>query len=191
MLAFILLAVAFFIYPDWVVPFLRATVNNLRADFGFSMQKVFNNIWPAFGGRFAFGLRILLLIALGYEIGAARGSDFRRFYWASCLSIAVAPLLGLRTEMENLAVLVLPLAFVFAVMHERWRRLGNVLVYVILIIATTLPWAIYFIALPRSGKIAEEILFLFYPALTLLGVYWIRWWAIRPPRTWFDRAKVG
>jgi hypothetical protein len=190
MLVFVLLAVAFFIYPDWIVPFLRATVNNLRADFGFSVQKVFNSIWPAFGERFAFCLRILLLIVLGYEIGSARGSDFRRFYWASCLSIAVAPLLGFRTEMENLAILILPLALVFAIMHERWR-LGNILIYVILILAFVLPWAIYSLAIPSFGKIAEEFLFLFYPVLTLLGVYWIRWWAIRPPRTWFDRAKVG
>ena len=31
--------------------------------------------------------------------------DYRRFYWAACLSLAVAPYLGFRTEMEHLSVL--------------------------------------------------------------------------------------
>jgi len=170
---------------------LRATVNNLRADFGFSVQSSLEQLWPVWGGRLAFGLRVLLLISLGYEIGSARRSDFRRFYWAACLSIAVAPLLGFRTEMENLAVLVLPLALVFAIIRERWRRLGNAFIYLLSILAFVLPWAIYFIALPRFGRLAGEILFLFYPGLTLVGIYWVRWWAIRPPRTWFDQAKDG
>lgn len=191
MLTFILLAVSFFIYPDWIVPFLRATVNNLRADFGFSTQSILTHIWPNFWGQLALGLRILLLVSLIYEIGSARGSDFRRFYWASCLTIAAAPLLGFRTELENLAILILPLALVFAITHERWRRLGNILIYPLLILAFVVPWAIYFVALPRYGRMAEEVLFLFFPLLILIGVYWIRWWAIRPPRTWFDRAKVG
>jgi hypothetical protein len=190
MLTFILLAVAFFVYPGWVIPFFRAAVNNLRADFGFSVQNSLEQLWPIWGGRFAFGLRILLLISLGYEIAAARRADFRRFYWAACFSIAVAPLLGFRTEMENLAVLILPFALIFAIIHERWSRIGTVAICAILILALAIPWAIYLLAIPRFGNIADELLFLFYPLLTLVGIYWVRWWAIRPPRTWFDRAKV-
>jgi type IV secretory pathway VirB2 component (pilin) len=190
MLAFFLIALSLFLYPGWVVPFLRATVNNLRADFGYSIQNVFRNLWPTFGGHLAFGLRIVLLISLGYEIIRARGSNFRYFYWVSALSIAIAPLLGFRTEMENLVVLLLPLAFIFAIIYERWRRIGGFLVYIILILVLAGPWAIYFFMHPGYGKIAEDTLFLFYPIITVIGVYWIRWWAIRPPRTWFDRARL-
>ncbi len=191
MLTFILLIVSFLIYPDWFIPFLRATSNNLRADFGLSIQSVLSNLWPVFGTRLAWGLRILLLISLGFEWIIARRSDFRRFYWAACLGLAAAPLLGFRTEMENLAILILPLALVFAITYERWRRIGRILIFVILIFAFAVPWGIYFIAIPRFGEIAEEMLFLFYPVFTVIGVYWIRWWAIRPPRTWSDRARLN
>ena len=190
MVSLILLFLSFLAYPGWLVPFLRATVNNLRADFGFSTHTILDHIWPAFGGRLAWGITILLVMALGYEFSIARGADFRRFYWASCLSLAAAPLLGFRTEMENLAILVLPLALVFAITHERWRGIGNLLIFLILLLVFAVPWAIHFFAVPLFGKMAEEILFLFYPALTLIGVYWVRWWAIRPPRTWFDRARL-
>ncbi|MBI5964482.1 MAG: hypothetical protein HY863_13475, partial [Chloroflexi bacterium] len=48
------------------------------------------------------------------------------------------------------------------------------------------PWAIFSFALNRFGVVAQEITFLFLPLFTILGLYWIRWWAIRPPRIWTD-----
>jgi hypothetical protein len=33
------------------------------------------------------------------------------------------------------------------------------------------------------------LIFLFLPLFTLLGLYWIRWWAIRPPRIFTDLAR--
>ena len=38
MLTVVLLFLSFLTYPDWIIPFLRATVNNLRADFGFNVR---------------------------------------------------------------------------------------------------------------------------------------------------------
>jgi len=190
MLAFILLAISLLTYPGWIIPFLNAAVNNLRADFGFSTQAIFGHIWTGNGSRIALALTILLFIALGYEWNIARGADFRRFYWASCLSLAAAPLLGFRSEMENLVVLILPLAFLFAVAFERWRRIGNGLTFFLMLFTFSVPWLIYLFALPRYGRTAEEVLFLFYPVLTVLGLYWLRWWALRPPLTWLDRARL-
>jgi hypothetical protein len=189
MVTFILLAVSFLWYPGWFMPFLRATANNLKADFGFSTQVIFTHFWPDYGSRIAWALTVLLIIAIGYEWNIARRSDFRRLYWAACLTLAATPLLGFRTEMENLSILILPLAFVFAVTRERWKRIGDGLTLVLLLLIFALPWGIYFFALPRFGKMADEILFLFYPLFTVIGLYWIRWWAIRPPRIWLDLAR--
>ena len=190
MLTAYLLVISFLVYPDWLIPFLRANANNLRADFGYSTHTILSYFWPDIGGRVAWGLTILLLSALVYEWTIARRSDARRFYWASCLSLAATPLLGFRTEMENLVVLALPLALVFATTYERWRRFGGFLMVLLLLGVLALPWAIYFFAIPRFAQIAEQILFLSYPVIAVIGLYWIRWWAIRPPRTWFDRARI-
>jgi len=29
-------------------------------------------------------------------------------------------------------------------------------------------------------------MFLPLPVLVLIGLYWVRWWIIHPPRTWLD-----
>jgi 4-amino-4-deoxy-L-arabinose transferase-like glycosyltransferase len=91
--------------------------------------------------------------------------------------------------MEHLAVLIIPLALVFAIVHDRWRRLGNVLTILLMLLIFILPWTLYLFAVNRFGTIAHEIIFLFLPLSTLIGLYWIRWWAIRPPRILSDFAS--
>ena len=191
MLCFPLLFVSFLSYPNWIIPFLRATANNLRADFGFNIHAIFVHIWPSQGGMIAWVFIAALVIILGYEWSLARSGRFayRRFYWASCLSFAVAPLLGFRTEMGNLAVLVIPFALIFAIVHDRWHRLGDGLTILLMLVVFTLPWVLYLFAVNRLGAIAQDVIFLFLPLSTLIGLYWIRWWAIRPPRILSDFAN--
>ena len=186
MLSLILLFISFIGYPNWIIPFLRANANNLRADFGFNIHTIFTNLWPAYGGIIAWIFIAILVLALGYEWTMARIGESRRFYWAACLSLAVAPLLGFRTEMAHLSVLIIPLALVFAITHERWRKFGNGLAYLLLLVVLLIPWALYIFAFDHFGPITQDIIFLFLPLFTIIGLYWIRWWAIRPPRIWTD-----
>jgi len=188
MITFALLAVSFLVYPNWLIPFFRAGMNNLRADFGFSTHEIFFHLFPFQNGIYAWIFIGILIIALGYEWNAALTSDYRRFYWTACLSLAAAPLLGFRSEMEHLSVLVIPFALIFAVVHDRWSRIGNWLTPLLLLIVFFIPWALFFFALSLFGEITQEITFLFLPLLTVVGLYWIRWWAIRPPRIWSDLA---
>ena len=186
MLSFILLAASFLWYPNWIIPYLRAGINNLKTDFGFTTQAAFAHIFPSQNGIFAWIFIGILVIALGYEWSTAHNADFRRFYWACCLSLAASPLLGFRTELEHLAVLVIPLALIFAIVNDRWQRFGNGLATLFLLAVFSIPWAVYFLAPPHLDGLAREILFLFLPLFTIIGLYWIRWWAIRPPRVWSD-----
>jgi hypothetical protein len=189
MACFILFFISFLSYPNWVIPFLRATVNNLRTDFGFNIHAIFVDVWPSQGRILAWIFVSALFIILGFEWSTARSGDYRRFYWACCLSLAVTPLLGFRTEMEHLSVLIIPLALIFAVVHDRWHRFGDGLTILLILIIFALPWILYLFAVNRFGSIAEEIIFLFLPLFTLIGLYWIRWWALHPPRVISDLAN--
>ena len=189
MAGLVLAIISFLAYPNWIIPFLRATTNNLRADFGYSIRSVLTHFLPSQGGFVSWALIVTLLIALIYEWSLARKGDLRRFYWSACLSLAAAPLLGFRTEMEHLSILVIPLALIFAIVHNRWYKFGNVLTLLLLTLVFLIPWAAYIFILPRFGKIALDLIFFFLPFFTVIGLYWIRWWALRPPRTWQDLAN--
>jgi hypothetical protein len=53
-----------------------------------------------------------------------------------------------------------------------------------------LPWLLFIRGVPQGlGLRADEILFLFWPVLAVIGLYWVRWWVIRPPRTWLDNLQ--
>jgi hypothetical protein len=183
MLSFILFFISFLSYPNWLIPFLRANANNLRADFGFNIRAILLDFFPAQGNALGWILTLGLILALGYEWNAARSGEFRRFYWTACLSLAAAPLLGFRTEMENLAVLVIPLALIFAIIHDRWQKFKDSLTLLLMSALFLIPWLFYFFRLP------QDLLFLFLPFFTFIGLYWIRWWAIRPPRIFSDFAN--
>lgn len=188
MLSFVLLAVSFLTYANWLIPYLRAGMNNLRAGFGFTIFSALEGLFPAYGRILAWGLVAILVFALGYEWNTLQHADNRRFYWVACFSLAAAPLLGFRTEMEHLTVLVIPLALVFAIIYDRWKRVGRLLTVLLPLLVLGLPWGMNFFASRLPQTVAQEITFLFLPLFTVIGLYWIRWWAIRPPRIWADLA---
>jgi hypothetical protein len=187
MTSFILLAISFLLYPGWVISYLRALVNNRRTDFGLDIRSVLDHLLPSFGHSFAWIFVFLLLLVLLFEWSRARNADFRRFYWAACLSLAAAPLLGFRTEIGSLAVLVIPMALIFSIIHDRWQGLGAGVVILWMVLIMVFPWLLYFKS-RTAGGISVELVFIALPMLTIMGLYWMRWWALHPPRTWIDLA---
>jgi len=189
MLLFILGTVSLFWYPGWIWPFLQATWNNLKIPYGFSTYNILAQVWPGFGIKLFWVLLAVFIIVFGIEWRASRKASFRRIYWTACLTIAIMPLLGMRSELENLSVLVIPFALIFSVMVERWKIVGSIVSPIFLLLTLAIPWIIYLSNSSLFGDMTESFLYLFYPVLTVSGLYWIRWWAIHPPRTWLDTVK--
>lgn len=186
MLSIVLFAVSFLTYANWIIPYLRAGINNLRADFWFSVFNAFARLQPAYGKYIAWGLVALLVLAIGYEWNAVRIGDLRRLYWVGCLMLAASPLIGFKTELSNLSVLVIPLALIFSVIYDRWNRIGAVLTFFFLLLIFFVPWGAYLFLPPQYNETVRQLQFIFLPLFTVLGLYWVRWWALRPPRVWAD-----
>jgi hypothetical protein len=185
-LMFLLTIVSFLVHPGWFFPNVVGVFANWRADFGLTSGAVFTRLWPEIGARLGWALTGLTVLILGWEWARARGADFRRFYWAACLTLAFTPLLGQRTALENLVVLIIPAALIFAIARERWKA-GYWLGVALLAVFFSVPWILFlggFVAAP----LRNDLIFLFLPTITVIGLYWIRWWAIRPPRTWTERV---
>jgi hypothetical protein len=131
---------------------------------------------------------VLLLLAEGR---AALSAENPRFYWAACVTLAATPLLGQRIEMENLVVLILPWALLLRAVHERWRRHGDRLVIALMLALLAGPWLLATAGSGVFGQRAEGMILLFLPLLTVIGLYWMRWWALSPPRTWADAVAAS
>lgn len=187
MFAFVLWVLTFFWYPGWVLPFLRASWNSLRVVFGFSSHALLVNIWPQFGDILGWVLTALLVVTLGYEWRAARHKHFNHFIWVVCLTWAVTPLIGHHLELDQLFPLTMPILLVVMTSRERWKKFGGGIAVVILLFYFGLPWVLLIQGMPETSGLGKEaILFLFWPVFSIFGLFWMRWWVIRAPRTWLD-----
>ena len=188
MLTFVLLMLTFFWYPGWIMPFLRASWNGFRAGFGFSTHDYLAQLWPQFGNILGWVLTAILIVAIIYEWRIARHAPFNHFVWVVCLTMAATPLLGQSVEMDHLFPLTMPIVMVVIISRERWKKLGVGIAFVILLFFFGLPWLVFVQGVPKGvGLSKDDILFLFWPVFSVLGLFWVRWWMIRPPRTWLDR----
>ncbi|HEY5902149.1 MAG TPA: hypothetical protein VIU39_06330, partial [Anaerolineales bacterium] len=139
MTLFVLTALAFLFYPGWGMAFVRASLADLRWYYGFTPGWIFMHLWPDWGARLGWALTAVGAVVLGAEWGRARGADWPRFHWTACLTLAVTPLLGMRSEMQNLAVLSLPWALIAALVRERWKA-GYWMGGVLLLAVFAAPW---------------------------------------------------
>lgn len=183
---FTLLAIAYLVQPGWVFSYLVGVFANWTTTFGLTPGAIFIRLWPEIGSRLGWGLTSLSVLILAFEWARARSGDFRRFYWAACLTLSLTPLTGLRSGFENLVVLIPAAALIFATVRERWKA-GYWLTISLLALFFAAPWILYlggFI----PATLRTDLTFLFLPVATVIGLYWIRWWVVRPPRTWTERV---
>ena len=60
-----------------------------------------------------------------------------------------------------------------------------------MVLILILPWAIFLNgSVAEAGPMPLDRLLLPLPILLLVGLYWIRWWAVRPVRTLMDELRL-
>jgi hypothetical protein len=188
MVAIVLGIISFLIFPGWPVPFLAAILAAIRASYGLTTVAGLEGLFPnqgVFTGQILAALVIVLLI---YEWATSRDGGFRRFVWTACLALAAAPLLGFRTELSNLVVLLPSAALIGAASMAR-RRHGGLLAGIFLALAFLVPWYLFGRWSVGGDEAAHGQLLLVYPLLTVVGLYWTRWWFIHPQQTWVDQIR--
>lgn len=177
----VLIALVTIFSPNWEFNFLAATVANLRAEWGLSTWKVFPQRW------LAWLLSAALLGLLVVEYRATAGRDLRRLFWVMALALTFTPLMGWQVQPADYAILIPALVVVSRVADDRWGRIAGLLPLLVLLAA----WWFYGGTLALNSGHPRAGWFLALPGAMLMAMYWLRWWALAPPRTWHDRVKEG
>jgi hypothetical protein len=173
--------ISFFLLPTWFFPYLRGLVSAFRYQPGLTVGNLLSEWWPAIGSRLGLIISLALAFLLFIEWRALRGKDFRHALWTASLTMVVAPLLDLPTSLDAHILLFLPFVLILSVSAERWTGLRAAFASGGIILATNaFQWLI-------SGS--THALFFILPILLFACLYWIRWWAVHPPRTWFDSIR--
>ncbi|SRR5258706_1889896 len=179
MVTVILAGISVFFNTTWLLPFLAALLANWRANPNPTTFSLFEAWFPGVGLRLAQGLTLAVALMLIAEWRAVRGKDSRWLLWTTALTIAATPLLGTPFA-PAWWVLALPvLLLVLSIMEQRWGTFGRWSAIALFSVVFFGLWAAF---LGRVGS----VFVLFFPAGLIFLLYWVRWWAIRPPRLWAD-----
>ena len=74
-----------------------------------------------------------------------------------------------------------------ALVWERWTNQRIAVSLFLIGLIFFFYFGLYFEAASKSADIYSELLSVLPPILITLGLYWMRWWAVRPPRIWADQ----
>ena len=180
----ILIAVSFFFFPTWFLPYARAVFANLKFGEWLSPAKIFQDELPFIGEKLGWILSGFFAIVLLTEWWLAMKKDYPRILWTAALTLAITPLLGLPTYPQNYAVLIIPLIIALSVMSNRWSSSKTIIIDGILVFLFAGLWAIAIFA-----DDAKSALFFPMPLFIILMLYWIRWWAVSQPFDSMDSLK--
>jgi hypothetical protein len=183
----ILLFVSFLTSPGWGLPYLRAVISNLFQTVNVNLDQILSNWFPNERFSIAGGVSILLIIVVFLESLASTQTHFRRLVWTAALALSAMPLVGLAIFPSNYTVLILPLILIVALVWERWARQRFVRIAFLLILTFSVPFLLYLKTLDVYSPLYIDLLSVLPPVAAILGLYWMRWWAVRTPRIWADQ----
>jgi hypothetical protein len=136
-------------------------------------------------------LHILAGLYLLVEWVLAWGKDQRHFLWTAAMTMVITNLIAYRTATTNYMMLLPVLFLIFRVWEYRWKGFGSVIVWFTLIIFLVGLWGLFMTTV--QGNQEAPLMFLPLPFFCLIGLWWVRWWAMRPDRLMFDElaARLG
>lgn len=184
---FLLAAASSLLLPDWILQNLREVVRYPGYNPPGTLGAALTEWFPAIGPRLTIGIAVIFGGFLLLEWWMARRAEYRGFVWTACLTLVISQWIGIQTDPGNFIILLPALVLVFSIWEERWPRGGRVLTLVSMLLLTIGIWALFVGTVEQSYQaIQSPLMFLPLPGFLLITLYWVRWWAVRPPKVWYD-----
>lgn len=188
MALFVLLAVSFLINSSWGLPYIRAVLSTWYRGENLSIGHMLSTWLPNVTFPIARVAGIALAIVLFIEWFEASNAHFRHVVWTASLSLAATPLMGFAIFPSNHVVLILPFILILALVWERWQRYRLLRIVLLLFFVFLIPFGLYWRVVSVYDPLVNDLIAILPPVVSILGLYWMRWWAVRSPRIWFDRV---
>jgi len=183
----VLLIASFLAKPDWFLAYARAVRFDWSREISYSFEATFAYLFPrlsfSFGGWLTVGIAAVLL----FEAMRSVKEHPVHLIWVAFLSLAMNPLMGFAIFPTNHTVLLPAFILVLSLAWERWKNRRVVITSLLLAFVLVFFYGLYYQSLYTSLRLYADLLKILPPLLITLALYWMRWWAVRPPRIWADQ----
>jgi len=175
-----LFIISFLMFPDWPLSWLRAVLGTYQSlDWIQTPLMGMASVLPGIENFLSIGLHTIagiFTLALWIRLF---GKSTRVFMWNALATLVITNLFQLETSIYGILLLIPPLCLILRFTSERWKLAGKLISWFTLILVSAGPWFIVLPVLPFSGSLSLPLLTIGLPLFVLLGMVWIRWWAVR------------
>lgn len=178
---FLLSGIGLIFFPSWPIDFFWSVLRNVDFSPGNAVIQTTTGWWPGVGLQIGWTIFILSSIILILEWWLVWKKNLIRLIWVLALTFIISIWIGIETNIDHVYLLLLSLTVIYMAWSRRWGKSGQIFVIVIIILLLLgLWWAFIFFAQKSISGGMNPVLMIGFPMLTLIGLYWVRWWFQRP-----------
>ncbi len=177
----VILAISLMFLPEWPLQMVRQILDYPTYTGDSSPLSIIAGLTPGVQRQVELILYIGFIGYLTVEWGMAWKKESAHFFWVAMLTVVINHLVAFRSATTHYILFFPAFSLFFRVLEERWQRVGRSLVWIILIVWFFGSWLLFLNTV--RGNQENQVMFIPFPFLVLVGLWWIRWWLVRPPLT--------
>jgi uncharacterized membrane protein len=181
-LLFLIIATSLLV-PDWLPENLKQIIYYTDTNLLITPGIILVNWLPGIGQQMGWVLTILVSVVLVLEWRFVRDQKFLCFFWTAMLTLVMTNLIGMYTSLDYFIAMYPALILILALWNERWKAAGRILTVISVLLLSFGFWGMILIKVEKNVRIdLDPLIFFSVPIFLLIGLYWVRWWAIRQHR---------
>jgi hypothetical protein len=175
--------------PNWPMQMLWQWVDlsNYSARIGL-LTSIIAAAVPGLRTRLNIGMQIALWLYLFIEWVGAWKKESPWFLWTAMMTLVITNFVVLPPVTTHYVVLLPVFLLVFKIWRQRWEIVGNWVVGLVLLFLLIGLWLLFLNTV--DANIEHPAMYLPVPLFSLFGLWWVRWWAIRPVQLPHDEQLV-
>jgi hypothetical protein len=186
--------VGLFFIGDWPLQMVRTYISFSEAQALLTFGDVLKTWLPGIGKQLAWGGMILVGLVLVVEWMLARQKDHRWLVWVVCITLVLQMCSGVPTRLSSTVILLIPLVQILANWEQRLDKVGKWLASGSLLLLLGVGWLMVWANFEdwfRMELIPLETwgMILFFVAFLIVGLFWVRWWSVRPLQTYVEKLR--
>ena len=170
--------------PDWPLQWIRQVLDYPSYTTTGSPLSVIANSMPGIRQPVILFLNTIFVGYLVVEWFLSLKKNVHHFIWVAMLTLVITNMVALRTATTNYLSFMPVLFYIFAVWEKRWGGIGSFFVTISLLLLAVGLWILFYLTV--QGNTEQPIMYIPLPFICLLGLWWVRWYAIRPPKLLID-----
>jgi hypothetical protein len=181
----VLMVFSLVLLPSWPVDIIRQLLSNPSYTVRIkSIPSIIANTVPGINRPLDLFINVVICAYLIFEWVISWAKNERWFIWTALLTLVVTNILLVRTSTAQYVVMLPVLYLIGRVWEDRWGRVGQISTWLLFIGLIIGLWALFLATV--KDTVEPVVMYLPLPMICLVGLWWVRWWAIRPPRVLVD-----